>query len=147
MPIRRRSKTPTTSQDACPADYRCSDGVQLNPYANVRYALSNARYSNHASEAGQAERQRADESDPDARQPGRLCVAPDGVNVAAEGCAREDKPSEDYEASENEYRVLDPQETVLSEAGNSIISEVIWAKGFRWLSDAPPEIVSAVVLK
>jgi hypothetical protein len=36
----RAPDRPFASQDACPADDGCSDGVQLNSYANVRYAVS-----------------------------------------------------------------------------------------------------------
>ena len=86
---------PLAAHQAGAADHHGGDRVELEPVAGVRLALQVLRHVEHAGQAREHARERVDRDlhpvDGDAREPRRLLVAADGVDVAAEGRACEQR--------------------------------------------------------
>ena len=110
---------PTPAHQAGAADHHRRDRVELEPGAGVGLALAVLRHEEHRRDAGEQARDRVGgdlgAGDVDAREPRRLLVAADGVDVAAEGGEPEHRAVDQHGGEEEQARHRDDAEDEAAE--------------------------------
>ena len=104
----RARHPPAPAHQAGAADHHRGDRVELEPGARVGLALAVLRHEEHRRDPGEHPRDRIGRDlgprDVDAREPRRLLVAADGVDVAPEGGEAQHRAVDQHRGEEEEAR-------------------------------------------